>query len=151
MSNASHPTEAGLTSYCRGEVSQKTIDEIEAHLLDCPECTRGVARIARILVNGESKTLPDCCRTKRELAEQFATAARIYSETVARLARDSTQTAGTSYDQLCQLAINAQERAEAIGIAFEQHIEFHRCIPRLDAYPGAAGIPADGTGAAQDD
>lgn len=66
------------------------------------------------MVYSESETLPGCCRTKRRLAEQFATAARIYYEAVVEFARDSTQTAGTGYDWLCQRAIDAQERVRPV-------------------------------------
>jgi hypothetical protein len=62
---------------------------------------------------------------RRELAEQFATGARLYSEAVVRLT--SVGVSGRVYDELRAAAIEAQRGAEAAQIAFEEHVETHGC------------------------
>jgi hypothetical protein len=67
----------------------------------------------------------DCCCLRRQLAEQFAINARLYSEAVVRLTR-SGQTSG-DYDQLLAATVEAQGRAEVAQIAFEEHVKTHGC------------------------
>jgi hypothetical protein len=71
------------------------------------------------------KIQADHCRVRRELAEQFATIARLYSEAVVRLT--SAGVSGRVYDELRAAAIEAQRRAETAQIVFEEHVETHGC------------------------
>lgn len=92
------------------------------------------------------------CQTRHHLASQCATAARLYSEAVVALTRNSAEAQGIDYDRLCEIAMDAQEHAEAAGIAFQRHIELHRCVAaRQDAEFVSAGLHENGTGARKDD
>ena len=65
------------------------------------------------------------CQLRRQLADEFATAARLYAESVVRLV-----TSGVSHDdyvRLCERTEEAQNRSEAAFIAFEEHVDLHRC------------------------
>jgi hypothetical protein len=72
-----------------------------------------------------------CCAIRLKLAEEFATAARLYGECVAYLA--SSISSG-DYVRLCKRTQEARDRSDAASIAFEEHVEFHRC------YDGGTGI-----------
>jgi hypothetical protein len=66
------------------------------------------------------------------LAEQFAIAARLYAESVALLATSSAGVMSPEeYGHLRQKAETAQQRAEAAGLAFEEHLDSHRCSVRM--------------------
>jgi hypothetical protein len=82
-----------------------------------------------------------CCEVCYQLAEQFAINARLYSEAVVLLTRDPAM-AGTEYEELREAAIQAQTRAEAAGIRFEEHVDTHRCGRTTTDAPDrfAAGI-----------
>jgi hypothetical protein len=67
-----------------------------------------------------------CCESRRRLAEQFSIAARLYAESVALLTR-SGQILPEEYDRLRKGAEEAQRRAEAIGLAFEEHVDSPWC------------------------
>jgi hypothetical protein len=59
----------------------------------------------------------------RELADQFATSVRQYSDAVVRLTRVGIST--RDYDQLRVAIIDAKNRAESAQIAYEEHGKTH--------------------------
>jgi hypothetical protein len=67
-----------------------------------------------------------CCEVRRQLAEQFAIAARLYAETVVDLTTIA-DIAQADYKRLCEAAEEAQRRSEAACVAFEEHVDSHRC------------------------
>jgi hypothetical protein len=79
----------------------------------------------------EAKT-PLCCSMRQKLAQEFATAARLYAEAVALVTGSDTM-ANDPYIRLRNAARAAQDRAETARIAFEEHLDSHRCgrIPPL--------------------
>jgi hypothetical protein len=77
-----------------------------------------------------------CCEIRRKLAEQFATAARLYDEAVAAFSSTPFTVSQGEYNRLRKVAEEAQGRAEAIGGAFEEHVESHRC--QGEAFPFTA-------------
>jgi hypothetical protein len=64
------------------------------------------------------------CEIRRKLAEEFATAARLYGERVVSLASNISK---RDYVRLCKMAHEAQDRSEAAFRAFEEHLKLHRC------------------------
>jgi hypothetical protein len=70
------------------------------------------------------------CESKRQLAEQFATAARLYAESVALFTRSADMLSLEQYNRLRKGAEEAQRRAEATGVAFEEHVVLHQCSGR---------------------
>lgn len=67
------------------------------------------------------------CNHRRKLAEQFALAAREYSEAVARLVMHEGPPSDVEYGALGSAVIEAQERCESAGVEFEQHVALHGC------------------------
>ena len=67
------------------------------------------------------------CNDRRRLAEQFALAAREYSEAVARLVQHEGPPSNAEYSTLRSVMIEVQERCESAGVAFEQHVATHGC------------------------
>ena len=67
------------------------------------------------------------CNDRRRLAEQFAVAAREYSEAVARLVLYEGPPSHAEYSALRSGVIEAQERCESAGVEFEQHVALHGC------------------------
>jgi hypothetical protein len=67
------------------------------------------------------------CNDRRRLAEQFALAAREYSEAVARLVQHEGPPSNAEYSTLRSVMIQVQERCENAGVAFEQHVATHGC------------------------
>jgi hypothetical protein len=67
------------------------------------------------------------CQTRRELAEKFAIAARLYAEAVIELVRESNAPSRQAYCQLRANLEEAQRRSEAEGRAFGEHIDAHGC------------------------
>jgi hypothetical protein len=63
------------------------------------------------------------CQKRRELAEQFATSTRLYSETVAML----TQSAAEKVEGLLRDSAQARTQMEDARVAFEGHIREHGC------------------------
>jgi hypothetical protein len=61
------------------------------------------------------------------LAEQFALAAREYSEAVTRLVQHEGPPAHTEYGGLRSKVIEAHDRCESVGLQFEQHVATHSC------------------------
>ena len=71
----------------------------------------------------ESKAIS--CEAKRQLAEEFAIATRLYYEMVVRMSSpvaDSDALEARSVD-----AAQARRRAEAASTAFYEHVESHGC------------------------
>jgi hypothetical protein len=68
-----------------------------------------------------------CCNIRRKLSEQFATAARLYAEAVVVFSSTSLTVSQDEYNRLRKATEEVRGRAEAIGIAFEEHVESHRC------------------------
>ena len=62
----------------------------------------------------------------RKLGEQFAAAARLYAEAVSIFTSSSLAVSRDECNRLRKIAEEAQGRAEAMGIAFEEHLESHR-------------------------
>lgn len=60
--------------------------------------------------------------TFRQLAAAFSTAARLYAETVAALTAGADKMLGNDYDQSLKAAKEAQTRAHAAGISFEEYV-----------------------------
>jgi hypothetical protein len=67
------------------------------------------------------------CKDRRRLGEQYAIAAREYSEAVARLVQHEGSPAQPEYDALRSIVIEAQERCESAGVEFVQHVATHGC------------------------
>jgi hypothetical protein len=70
---------------------------------------------------------PVCCTARQQLAPQFDIAARLYAEAVVLLTRDFPVVSPEKYNQLRNAAETARRDAEAMGIAFEEHVDSHRC------------------------
>ena len=70
--------------------------------------------------------LKTCCRVRRNLADAYATAARLYAEAVVTLTSD-TPSSTPEFTQLHLAAQQAQERTEASRVAFEEHVTRHGC------------------------
>ena len=66
-------------------------------------------------------------KDRRRLAEQFALAAREYSEAVARLVLYEGPPTHAEYSTLRSIMIEAQERCESARVEFEQHVATHSC------------------------
>ena len=67
-----------------------------------------------------------CCEVRRRLAEEYATAARVYAEAVVMLTRNQANS-HIDYSRLREAAEKARERSEATRVAFEEHIDLHQC------------------------
>jgi hypothetical protein len=67
------------------------------------------------------------CNDRRRLAEQFALAAREYSEAVARLVLHEGPSSHAEYGTLRSGVIEAQERCVSAGVEFGQHVALHGC------------------------
>jgi hypothetical protein len=79
-----------------------------------------------------------CCEIRRQLADGFSTAARLYAEAVVDLAVSGISQ--EEYIRQCSRAKDAQLRAEAASVAFEEHVDFHRCFnvsPNVTKFPSA--------------
>jgi hypothetical protein len=66
-----------------------------------------------------------CCKVHRKLAEQFALAAREYSEAVARLVLHEGPPSDAEYGALRSVVIKTHECCEIAGVEFEQHFAAH--------------------------
>ena len=67
-----------------------------------------------------------CCEIRRQLADTFSTAARLYAEAVVYLAVSGISQ--EEYVRYRNLAKDAQLRVEAASVAFEEHVAFHQCF-----------------------
>jgi hypothetical protein len=69
------------------------------------------------------------CVARRQLAEEFVVAARLYYEAVVQLSAYSTNaTSKGDSDRLRHNARQAHERMEDLRVAFETHVESHQCL-----------------------
>jgi hypothetical protein len=73
------------------------------------------------------------CKTRRELAEQFAIAARQYSEAVILLAKYEGTFLQTDYVCLRAGVEQADQRLERSLFAFEEHLKRHGCQFKVKA------------------
>jgi hypothetical protein len=82
------------------------------------------------------------CSDRRRLAEQFALAAREYSEAVALLAQHAGPSSNVEYGALLSAVNEKRQRCECAGVDFEQHVAAHDCgVSRLAVrVPASAGI-----------
>jgi hypothetical protein len=62
---------------------------------------------------------------RRQLSEEFATAARLYAEAVVSLTSDSGASAHDYY-RLRDNVQKAKQRADSAGIAFEEHVDLYK-------------------------
>jgi hypothetical protein len=67
------------------------------------------------------------CNDRRKLAEQFARAAREYSEAVAQLVLHEGPPSVAEYGELRSVVNRTHERCETAGVDFEQHVAIHGC------------------------
>ena len=65
------------------------------------------------------------CEVRLKLAETFAIAARLYAEIAVNFAVVSISQ--EDYIRLCRRAEEAQERSRAACLAYEEHVDLHRC------------------------
>jgi cytochrome c peroxidase len=80
----------------------------------------------------------------RKLSEEFATAARLYAEVVAAFASSPLTAPRAEYDRLRKTAEEALGRSEAIGIAFENHVELQQrgCETPVTSGIWSIGVPS---------
>ena len=64
-----------------------------------------------------------CCKLRRELAEAFATAARLYSESAVLLT--TLVASETGFAHRCKLTHEAQRRSEEAFALYEEHVSSH--------------------------
>jgi len=67
------------------------------------------------------------CKTRCELAEQFAIAARQYSEAVIILTQYEGTCSQSDYVRLRAGVEQAEQRSESACFAFEEHLKRHGC------------------------
>ena len=70
---------------------------------------------------------PNCCDIRRQLADEFAIAARLFAEAVVLFTRRDDTRSNDEYNRLCTISRRAQQRAEIARIAFEKHVASHGC------------------------
>ena len=78
-----------------------------------------------------------CCKVRAGLAEEFCTAARLYAESVVLLAVSGITE--REYIRLRRLAKEARSRADAACVAYEEHVELHRCFDASSTVQSIAG------------
>ena len=90
------------------------------------------------------------CQTRHELAEQFATAARLYGEAVASITQHPGKLSQSDYARLRTDVEKAQQRTEMMCCEFEEHVERHGCqiehqpvTSLVESIEGVAQEPAD--------
>ena len=67
-----------------------------------------------------------CCELMQDLAQEFATAARLYAEAVVVLTTQSTNR--KDFEHLSRQAKDALERVEEARMLFEAHVISHRYV-----------------------
>jgi hypothetical protein len=77
-----------------------------------------------------ARQMERCCELRQKLADEFATAARLYAEAVVALTRFPT-TPQAKYDRFREKAEQAQVRVEQASTAFEEHVDLHRCTDAI--------------------
>jgi hypothetical protein len=84
------------------------------------------------------------CEVRLKLAETFAITARLYAEIAVNFA--VVGISQEDYIRLCQRAEEAQERSQAAYVAYEEHVDSHRC---WDANSSGQKIAMGGGGSDQ--
>jgi hypothetical protein len=79
---------------------------------------------------------PFGCSIRQQLAQEFATAARLYAEAVV-LVTSLGAMPNHKYTRLRNTVREAHARAEIARVRFEEHVESHRCL----AHPAVATDP----------
>jgi hypothetical protein len=69
--------------------------------------------------------LKPCCAVRRDLTNELATSARLYTEAVVTLTRMAVS--GPDLDHSIVAAQEAQQRAEVARVAFLEHVRGHLC------------------------
>jgi hypothetical protein len=67
------------------------------------------------------------CQLRRELAEKFAIAARLYAEAVVELTREPNTQSRQTYGELRANVEKAHRQSESASRAFGAHVEAHQC------------------------
>jgi hypothetical protein len=67
-----------------------------------------------------------CCEIGRGLGEKFVAATRLYAEAVMVLTSHHANVSWNEYIRLRTAVEQAQKRSEALGIAYDEHLESHR-------------------------
>jgi hypothetical protein len=67
------------------------------------------------------------CQTRVQLADQFTIATRLYYEAVVDVTRNHVPISASNYRRLREAAEDARSHAEALRIAFNEHVDSHRC------------------------
>ena len=81
------------------------------------------------------------CADRRRLAEQFATAAREYSEAVIRAM--VLDPAGEQDNDVLHIAVSeAEERSRKAGLEYEHHVQTHRCAESIEGSVSALAVSA---------
>ena len=68
------------------------------------------------------------CHSRDRLADEFAIATRRYYEAVLTITRNHVERSANEYGQLRKAAEEARDRSEGMRIAFDEHIDSHRCV-----------------------
>jgi hypothetical protein len=110
---------------------RKPPDRLEAQ--DPPEEESKIGAARERSDNGKQKD--PAYEIWRNLSEEFATAARLYAEVVAAFAASPLTAPRDEYNRLRKAAEEALGRSEAMGIAFEKHVELHRSQMPLGVGP----------------
>src|SRR6059058_1365435 len=74
------------------------------------------------------RLMTNCCPIRRKLAEEFATAVRLYSEAVVALTYNQTLVPGNKFDSLLIATEKARQSSENARVAFSEHVNSHRCL-----------------------
>ena len=77
--------------------------------------------------------MSESCQIRRDLSEEFARAARLYSEAVINLAIPRNLTP-EEHQRLSREVANAEGRSQRARLAYDAHIQRHRCtgtVPKL--------------------
>jgi hypothetical protein len=73
-----------------------------------------------------------CCTARHKLADECATTARLYSEAIALLTQSPLRISESEYIDLRERAHEAHRRSEQMFVAFEEHLDQHKCHLAID-------------------
>ena len=73
--------------------------------------------------------MTNCCPIRRKLGDDFAISARLYSEAVVAFTSNPTLISRSEFDRLCLAKEEALRRSETARVAFNEHVDSHRCLP----------------------
>lgn len=73
-----------------------------------------------------------CCTRRRELAETFATTARLFSDAAVKLA--ASDLSDDEHVRLSEATAAAQQRAVHALVSYEEHVDSHRCWDGYSAH-----------------